>query len=317
VVQRGARGCAGWAARTCVGVSHVKARTVASAKNSTPTEKLIAMHPSALPNDLIGLALAVLLLGVKHGFDADHLAAIDGMTQYNARARPRLAQWAGLWFALGHGTVLTAIALGVSGLAFEARVPAWLAPLGAWVAIAILLLLAGLNLGSALCTPGHQTTPLVGWRSGLFGHLLCVDNPAKAMSVGALFAVSFDTVSQAVLFSVTAVHFGGWQPALLLAGAFTVGMLITDGLNAWLLCRLLRRSDQRARIASRAMALAVAGVSLLTAGFGVALQLVPTVALWSDGKQAWLGAAIVAAMLFSYGAGQVLARSIDRASVRA
>ena len=282
-----------------------------------PTEKPIAMHPSALPNDFIGLALAVLLLGVKHGFDADHLAAIDGMTQYNARARPRLAQWAGLWFALGHGTVLTAIALGVSGLAFEARVPAWLAPFGAWVAIAILLLLAGLNLGSALRTPGHQTTPLVGWRSGLFAHLLRVDNPAKAMSVGALFAVSFDTVSQAVLFSATAVHFGGWQPALLLAGAFTVGMLITDGLNAWFLSRLLRRSDQRARIASRAMALAVAGVSLLTAGFGVALQLVPTVALWSDGKQAWLGAAIVTAMLLSYGLGQVLARSIDRASVRA
>jgi len=41
------------------------------------------------------------------------------------------------------------------------------------------------------------------------------------------------------------------------------------------------------------------------------------VALWSDGKQAWLGAAIVTAMLLSYVLGQVLARSMEPASVGA
>jgi nickel/cobalt transporter (NiCoT) family protein len=267
------------------------------------------MQYSALPNDLLGLALAVLLLGVKHGFDADHLAAIDAMTQHNAQARPRLARQAGLWFALGHGAVVSAIALGVAGLALEGRTPAWLAPLGAWVSIAILLLLAALNLGSALRTPGHQTTPLVGWRSGLFARQLCADSRARLMSVGALFALSFDTVSQALLFSVTAAHFGGWQPALLLAAAFTAGMVLTDGANGWCLSRLLRRADATARVASRVMALAIAGIGLLTAGLGLALQLLPSASAWAEGKQAWFGAAIVAVIGLSYGFGQVLARS--------
>ena len=30
-----------------------------------------------MPADFVGLALVALLLGLKHGFDADHLAAID------------------------------------------------------------------------------------------------------------------------------------------------------------------------------------------------------------------------------------------------
>jgi high-affinity nickel-transport protein len=38
-----------------------------------------------LPTEWSALAALVFLLGLKHGFDADHLAAIDGLTRYNAR----------------------------------------------------------------------------------------------------------------------------------------------------------------------------------------------------------------------------------------
>jgi high-affinity nickel-transport protein len=83
-----------------------------------------------------------------------------------------------------------------------------------------------------------------------------------------LFALSFDTLSQAAFFALTASQFGGWQHALLLAALFMLGMLLTDGINGLWIARLIARADQVALIASRVMGLVVSGVSLLVAAFG-------------------------------------------------
>lgn len=267
------------------------------------------MNPTDLPRDLLGLALVVLMLGIKHGFDADHLAAIDGLTRYNAQARPRLARLVGVLFSAGHGLVVISVALGVSLLAQAWQPPHWLESFGAWMSIGLLTLLALLNIAAVLRTPGHETAHLVGWRSGVFGGLLRAQNPATVMAVGTLFALSFDTVSQATLFALTAAQFGGWQPALLLALLFIGGMLFTDGLNGWWISRLIKRSDATSRIASRVMALAVSGVSLLTAGLGVATQTLPHIDSWTEGKEVWFGAAIVAVIFASFVLGQRLAVS--------
>ena len=183
-----------------------------------------AMNPTDLPRDLLGLALVVLMLGIKHGFDADHLAAIDGLTRYNAPARPSLARLAGALFSLGHGLVVVTVALCVSVLARAWQPPPWLAAFGAWISIIVLTLLALINIAAVLRTPGHQTAHLVGWRSGVFGKLLQAHHPATVVGVGTLFALSFDTLSQATLFALTASQFGGWQPALMLALLFMAGM---------------------------------------------------------------------------------------------
>ena len=267
------------------------------------------MNMSDLPHDFFGLALVVLLLGMRHGFDADHLAAIDGLTRYNASTRPRLARLAGVLFSLGHGLVVIGIALGVSLLAQAWAVPQWLEAFGAWVSIAVLTLLALMNIAAVLRTPGDEVTQLTGWRSGVFARLLRAGNPLMVMGVGLLFALSFDTISQAALFAVTATQFGGWQTALLLAGLFIIGMLVTDGVNGWWIARLISRSDQTARIASRVMALAVSGIGLLTAALTVASRTLPTIEAWSEGKELWIGAAVAAVVLVSYAVGQQLARS--------
>jgi len=47
---------------------------------------------------LIGLVFA---LGLRHGFDPDHLVAIDGLTRSSARVRPGMSRWSGLFFSLG------------------------------------------------------------------------------------------------------------------------------------------------------------------------------------------------------------------------
>jgi CobW/HypB/UreG, nucleotide-binding domain len=140
-----------------------------------------------------------------------------------------------------------------------------------------------------------------------YGWLLRADSPAMVAGVGGLFALSFDTVGQAALFALTASQFGGRQPALLLALLFIAGMLATDGLNGWWISGLIRRSDATSRVASRVMALAVSGVSLLTAGLGVATQTMPSIDTWTEGKARWFGTAIVAVIFGSSLLGQRLA----------
>lgn len=266
------------------------------------------MNPSDLPRDLLGLMLVVLMLGMRHGFDADHLAAIDGLTRYNARSRPKLARLAGVLFSLGHGVVVLCVALGVSVLSQSWRVPQWLEAFGAWVSIGVLTLLALTNIAAVLRTPDNEMAHLAGWRSGVFAKLLRAGSPLMVTGVGTLFAISFDTVSQAALFAVTAIQFGGWQPALWLALLFIAGMLVTDGINGLWISRLIRRSDQTARVASRVMALAVSGVGLLTAGLSLASLAIPDVNTWSQGKGLWFGAALVAIIITSFALGQQLAR---------
>ena len=104
----------------------------------------------ALPTDWLSLLILTFVLGMKHGFDADHLATIDGLTRYNARTRPGLARYCGTLFSLGHGAVVMAIALGVSALAGQWEVPEWFGTLGAVISIAFLVTLGSLNLAAVL-----------------------------------------------------------------------------------------------------------------------------------------------------------------------
>ena len=253
-----------------------------------------------LPQDWIALAALVFVLGMKHGFDADHLATIDGLTRYNARANPFLARSCGALFSLGHGAVVLLIALLVSTLATAWTVPEWVETLGAWISIAFLLALGVVNLNAVLRAHPAQLVQPVGFKGRLFGRLQRTTHPALIALVGALFALSFDTMSQAALFALTATQYGGWAHALALGLLFTLGMLLTDGFNGLWISRLIRRADQAALVASRVMGLAVAGVSLLVAAFGIAKFAVPAVDAWSDGKELIFGGALVAIVALSF-----------------
>ena len=68
------------------------------------------MSLDALPSEVPALAAVVLLLGIRHGLDADHLATIDALTRLHMPLRPRLARRAGALFSLGHGAVVVAVA---------------------------------------------------------------------------------------------------------------------------------------------------------------------------------------------------------------
>ena len=220
--------------------------------------------------DWTSLLILTFVLGMKHGFDADHLATIDGLTRYNARRRPVLARYCGTLFSLGHGTVVLAIALGVSSIASQWEVPEWFGILGSLISIAFLVALGSLNLAAVLRAGPDEVVQPVGLKGRMLGNLRHASHPALIALVGALFALSFDTLSQAAFFALTATQFGGWQHALALALLFMLGMLLTDGINGLWIARLIARADQVALVASRVMGLVVSGISLLVAGFGVA-----------------------------------------------
>ena len=261
-----------------------------------------------LPNEWIALLALVFLLGAKHGLDADHLATIDGLTRYNLRLAPRRARWCGSLFSVGHGTVVMLIALGV-GIASERwQVPDWMDDVGTWISIGFLTLLGMLNVRAVLTAPAGEMVAPIGLKAGMLHRLQATSHPLAIAAVGALFALSFDTMSQAALFAVTATQHGGVTHTLALGAAFTLGMLLADGANGLWIAGLLRRADRRARIASRVMGLMVATISFAVAGFGLARWLNADLSAWYEGKELLVGGAVITLLAASFALGVVLAR---------
>lgn len=254
----------------------------------------------SLPTHWLSLVAVVFLLGLKHGLDPDHLAAIDGLARFNAGRKPRLSRWSGLLFSAGHGVVVTAVAVVVATVATEWKAPEWLEHTGVWISIAFLLLLGLANLVAVIRTPRDQVVRAVGLRSRFFSRLTRAEHPVLIAAVGAAFALSFDTISQAVLFSVTGSHLAGWLFAAMLGLVFTAGMMATDALNGLWVSHLVRSADARAAAASRVMSVAIALLSLAIAGLAAARYLVPGVEQHLDGWGVALSAIVIAIVATAY-----------------
>lgn len=255
---------------------------------------------SPLPNDWLALLAMVYALGLKHGMDPDHLATIDGITRSNAARNPRLARSTGFLFSAGHGGIVILVAIGVGVVARQWETPAWLEALGAWISIAFLYALGLLNLHSVFASPAGEVVAVAGLKSRLFGRVAQVSHPALIAAVGALFALSFDTVSQVALFSLAASSVSEWGFSILLGAAFMLGMMTTDGVNGLWVAKLLARADRRALIASRAMGLSIAGLALLVGSYGLARLYIPAIGSHTAERELLLGCAVVAIIGLSF-----------------
>ncbi len=263
----------------------------------------------ALPSHWLALAGVVFLLGLKHGLDPDHLAAIDGLTRFNSARRPQLSRWSGLLFSAGHGVVVTMVAVAAATVATDWRAPAWLDGAGTWFSIGFLALLGTANLAAVVRTPRGEMVRPVGLRSRLFERLTRVDHPVLIAAVGAAFALSFDTIGQAVLFSLTGSRVAGWLLSAGLGVVFTVGMMATDALNGLWVSHLVRSADARAAAASRVMSLAIALMALGIAAIAFARRALPALdermVAWDTG----IGAAVVLGVAASYAAALRITRA--------
>lgn len=252
---------------------------------------------ATLSQDWLGLVLIVFVLGIKHGLDPDHLATIDGLTRFNATRRPKLARWSGFLFSLGHGAVVTLVAALVGLTMSDWPAPEWLAHLGAWISIVFLTVLGLANLRAVLRTPGDRVVASTGLKARWLGRLAQTSHPVVIASIGAAFALSFDTWTQAALFSLTASHLAGWSFSVLLGLVFMAGMLAADGVNGLWVARLLQRADRRALVASRVMSLAIGFLSLGVAALGFVRYVAPDVAAVTEGRGALLGLGVIVMLL--------------------
>ncbi|HJU71740.1 MAG TPA: nickel transporter [Paucimonas sp.] len=252
-----------------------------------------------------------MLFGLKHGFDADHLASIDGLARLQSRlGRNRLARAAGLLFSLGHGLVVLAAAWSFESLGMG-RLPPWLDPLGAWISIVFLGWIGVVNLHNAIRPADSPAvrSPLARWVM----RLPLPRGSAGSLLVGALFALSFDALSLAAWFGLAGGRHGGLSSTLILALCFVGGMVLTDTLNGLVVASLIRRSERFVQRAGRVFSLLVAGSALLVAGFGASRLVSETVDAWADGKEFAVGLLVLIGILLGYG----VARRLNQPGVRA
>lgn len=214
----------------------------------------------------IGLAFTAFTLGIRHAFDADHIAAIDNTTRKLVEdGRHPLS--VGFWFALGHSTVVIgAVALLAAGLNMLADQilggeSGFTSVAGIWsilISGGFLLLIGSLNLASLggiwsvyrEMKAGHfdeaRLEAQLQNRGGLYRLLAPVarrvDAPWKMYPVGLLFGLGFDTATTIALFVIggsTALT-APWYVVLVLPILFTAGMTLFDSLDGIFMSRAYR-----------------------------------------------------------------------------
>lgn len=208
---------------------------------------------------LIGMAY---LLGIRHGFDLDHLATIDSMARM-VRSNKFLSKVVGFLFSLGHGMVVIFISFIVGNGLTPPSIPEWLNGVGDSISIFFLFIFGLLTLWNVFQNPSKPKLPtsLKNYLSKKF--IKKEITPLYVICVGILFAFSFDTVSQVVLFSLSAKAMAGCFFSGLLGVVFMLGMMTSDGLNGFFVSTLIQRADRVSLIFSRMAGLLIASFSLI------------------------------------------------------
>ncbi len=183
-------------------------------------------------------AFTVFALGLRHGADPDHLAAIDNLTRTPLARRPLLSRFIGTIFASGHTIMVLSIAalVGYLGSRFASHSNA-IETIGTWVSIVVLLVIAAFNVQQLRA---GQTDRIAGAKTRLLPQILRTGgNPWLAFPVGLLFGFGFETSSQIAAYAVAFGADAGMLGATVVGSMFCVGMICTDTLDSVLVHRLV------------------------------------------------------------------------------
>jgi high-affinity nickel-transport protein len=209
----------------------------------------------------IGLAITAYLLGVRHAFDADHIAAIDNTTRKFVTDGKRPVT-VGLFFSLGHSTVVFVMAVFVAmGAKFVATLVSddsnahqTLGIIGTSISGVFLIVIGLINLVALLSiyrvwrearTGAFDEAALEEALNsrGLFARMLrpamkAIKRPGQLYPLGILFGLGFDTateISLLVLAGAGAATGLPWYAVLVLPLLFAAGMSLFDTLDGALM----------------------------------------------------------------------------------
>ena len=288
---------------------------------------LIAPHHYALGQDAhgkaivysVGLGITAYMLGMRHAFDADHIAAIDNTTR-KLMADGQRPVSVGFWFSLGHSSVVFGLcfllSIGVRTLAGQVEngastLQTTTSLIGTLVSGVFLMLIAIINLVilrgilrvfSAMRRGTYNEVELEehlnkrGFMNRILGGATkAVKKPWHMYPIGILFGLGFDTATEVSLLVIAggaAIFALPWYAILTLPVLFAAGMSLLDTIDGcfmnfaygWAFSKPVRKVYYNITITGLSVAVAmVIGlielISILTSQFHI-----------DHGPLAWIGA---------------------------
>lgn len=206
----------------------------------------------------VGIGVAAYTLGMRHAFDADHIAAIDNTTRklMSEGQRPLSV---GFWFSLGHSSIVFALAfllsLGVKTLAGPVRndnselhdvtglIGTTVSGTFLYViAIINLLVMAGIWKVFRRMRSGYFDEAALeeqlnsrGLMNRLLGRLMkSITKPWQMYPLGLLFGLGFDTATEVALLVLAGSGAASglpWYAILCLPVLFAAGMSLLDTID--------------------------------------------------------------------------------------
>ena len=172
---------------------------------------------------------AMIVLGLRHALDVDHITAIDNLVRLHNAAKK--ARWVGAGFSIGHMvSVLAEMILIIYVIGSVTRVDV-LSFWGGIIGAIALATIGAVNIysmkkwgktGSAILASKILA------RTGMLGPF------GSSLVTGLVFGLGFDTATQISAITLSAVTSAtlGIQMALVLAGFFAMGMIPVDTLDS-------------------------------------------------------------------------------------
>ncbi|MDF0529092.1 HoxN/HupN/NixA family nickel/cobalt transporter [Tsukamurella sp. 8F] len=206
----------------------------------------------------VGVGLTAYTLGMRHAFDADHIAAIDNTTR-KLMAEGRRPVTVGFWFSLGHSTVVFALAVllaagvrtlagpveddasalhrvtGLVGTSVSGGFLYLIAALNIAVLAGILRVLRDLRRGTYDEAELEARLAQRGLVNRLLGRFTgAITRPWQMYPLGLLFGLGFDTATEVALLVLAGTGAAAglpWYAVLCLPILFAAGMSLFDSID--------------------------------------------------------------------------------------
>jgi nickel/cobalt transporter (NiCoT) family protein len=206
----------------------------------------------------VGIGITAYTLGMRHAFDADHIAAIDNTTR-KLMSEGKRPLSVGFWFSLGHSSVVFALAfllsIGIKAVDGPVtndgsklhQVTSWI---GTLISGSFLYLIAALNVvvlvgiikvfremksGCYDEAALEQHLSHRGLMNRFLGKLThSVTKPEQMYPIGVLFGLGFDTATEVALLVLAGGAAGAglpWYAILCLPILFAAGMSLMDSID--------------------------------------------------------------------------------------
>ncbi len=208
---------------------------------------------------LLGTAMLAYSFGLRHAFDADHIAAIDNVTRKLMQDGKR-PLGVGLFFSLGHSTIVVglSVAIAIATTALQTRFDAFRSVggvIGTLVSALFLFAVAFANVLVLISIYRTFRTVKNGGRfveedldlalanRGLLGRLFrrlfrVIERSWQMYPLGILFGLGFDTATEGGLLGLSASQASQGLPIwsiLVFPALFTVGMTLIDTMDSILM----------------------------------------------------------------------------------